>query len=221
MAEPKTSALLMGATGLVGSAALPLLAQAFDTVWTPGRRLPSNAPGNSHFVETDYSDLSPLNKAIAEPPEVVCIAFGTTIKQAGSQERFATVDRDYPLALARWALGRGAQRLCLISAVGADVQSRVFYNRIKGELEQALRDMPWQSLHILRPSLLLGPHANRPLETLGQVVMGPMAPLLPARIRPIKATQLAGTMVACARDHEAKGVQVLEGRPLFEEKGRS
>lgn len=216
MTKPGKSALLMGATGLVGSRALPLLAQAFDTVWTPGRRPPDQPPANGRFVETDYADLSPLDAAVTEPPQVVCIAFGTTIKQAGSQDRFAEVDRDYPLALARWALAVGTRRLCLISAMGADPNSRVFYNRVKGELEQALRDMPWQSLHILRPSLLLGPHANRPLETLGQMVMGPLAPLLPARIRPIRATRLAARLAACATDSASSGVQVLEGRALFD-----
>lgn len=213
--EPQTSAMLMGATGLVGAAALPLLAKAFDTVWTPGRRAPARAPENCRFVATDFSDFSTLDAEITKAPDVLCIAFGTTLKEAGNRARFVTIDRDYPLALAKWAQARGTQQLCLVSAVGADASSRVFYNSVKGELEQTLSVMPWQSLHILRPSLLLGPHDNRPLETLGQVVMGPLAPILPARVRPIRAEQLATTLVACATDRKAQGVEVLEGKRLF------
>lgn len=209
-------ALLMGATGLVGAAALPLLSQRFATVWTPGRRPPPHSPANSAHIETDFTNLSALDDAIPNAPAVLCIAFGTTIKQAGSQAWFKIIDKDYPLALARWALQKGTRRICLISAVGASAHSRVFYNRIKGELEQELKALPLQSLHILRPSLLLGHHPHRPLETLGQTIMGPLAPLFPAKIRPIRASQLAEKMVACAIDNSAEGVQILEGRVLFE-----
>ena len=213
--SPSGSALLMGATGLVGSAALPLLAEQFETVWLPGRRAPESAPENSHFVQTDFSDFQVLDDTVQDVPEVLCIAFGTTIKQAGSQARFREIDHDYPLALARWAVARGTRRICLITAVGAEASSRVFYNRTKGELEDALRELPLQSLHILRPSLLLGPHPGRPLENLSQWIMGPLAPVITARYRPIKAEQLARTLVGCASQTEATGVSILEGTPLF------
>ncbi len=209
------SALLMGATGLVGNAALPLLAEQFRTVWMPGRRPPESALANSHFAPTDFSDFQALDNTVQDVPEVLCIAFGSTIKQAGSQERFREIDHDYPLALARWAVERGTRRICLISAVGADASSRVFYNRVKGELEDALRDLPLQSLHILRPSLLLGPHSGRPLENLSQWIMGPLAPVITARYRPIKAEQLARALVRCAAIRDAEGVAILEGKPLF------
>ena len=210
------STMLMGATGLVGSAALPILAAQYDTVWVPGRRAPKAIPENARFVYTDFSDFQALDEAVTPAPNVLCIAFGTTIKQAGSQARFREIDHDYPLALARWAVAHGTRRICLISAVGADAASRVFYNRVKGELEEALQAMSLESLSILRPSLLLGPHPGRPLETLGQWVMGPMAPVLPARIRPIQAAQLARVLVRCAGSDAAIGTRILEGSALFE-----
>lgn len=208
-------ALLMGSTGLVGAAALPLLARQFSTVWVPGRRPPANAPANSAYIETNFSDLSALDTTITDAPAVLCIAFGTTIRQAGSQARFETIDKDYPLALARWALNKGTKRICLISAVGANPHSRIFYNRIKGEVEQELSALPLQSLHILRPSLLLGHHSQRPMETLSQWIFGPIAPLLPAKVRPIRAQQLAEKLVACAVNSSTQDTHILEGRTLF------
>lgn len=212
-----TTAMLMGATGLVGAATLPLLTDRFDNLWTPGRRAPDRTSDNDRvrFVATDFSDLKALDAAIQEPPVVLCIAFGTTRRAAGSQGRFREIDLDYPLALARWAQARGTRRICLVSAVGADPTSRVFYNRIKGELEQALRQLDLQSLHILRPSLLLGHHPGRPLEALGQALMGPLAPLVPAHLRPIRAAVLAERLAECATDDRTTGVKVLEGRALF------
>lgn len=209
------SAMLMGSTGLVGSMALPLLAKQYDKVWLPGRRLPEQAPSNSEFIVTDFTDFSAFDSQVDEAPDVLCIAFGTTIKQAGSQARFQEIDYDYPLALARWAVGRGTQRVCLISAVGANAQSKVFYNRVKGALEDALYELPLRSLHILRPSLLLGPHARRPMESISQKIFGPIAPILPASIRPIEATQLAQKLVDCAVKPAGEGRVILEGKSLF------
>ncbi|WLD57718.1 NAD-dependent epimerase/dehydratase family protein [Salinispirillum sp. LH 10-3-1] len=209
------SAMLMGATGLVGSAALPLLAEQFDKVLLPGRRLPEQAPSNSEFIATDFTDFSVFNSQVDEAPDVLCIAFGTTIKQAGSQARFQEIDYDYPLALARWAVERGTLRVCLISAVGANAQSKVFYNRVKGALEDALYELPIRSLYILRPSLLLGPHAQRPMEHISQKLFGPIAPIMPASIRPIEAKQLAQKLVACAVKPAGEGRVILEGKSLF------
>ncbi len=211
----ETSVMLMGATGLIGRHALPMLAESFDTVWLPGRRPPEPLPGNGTFIQTDFEDLSSLDTTVDSAPDVLCIAFGTTIRDAGSQNAFRRIDFDYPLALARWAQNRGTRRICLISAVGADAGSRVFYSRTKGELEDALRALPLDSLHILRPSLLLGPHKRRPMETVSQVIMGPLAPVIPAKYRPIKAEQLARRLTLCATDG-GEGTTVLEGRALFE-----
>lgn len=221
MTRKLQSAMLMGATGLVGNAALAPLAEHCHKLWLPGRRLPDNAPANSEFIETDFADFSKLDQKVDVAPEVLCIAFGTTIRQAGSQQRFREVDFGYPLALAQWAVARGTSHICLISAVGANAQSRVFYNRVKGELEEALQALPLSRLHILRPSLLLGPHGHRPMEAISQKLMGPIAPLFPAKVRPINAHQLAQTMVACALSpNKAAGegvTSILEGKPLFSE----
>jgi uncharacterized protein YbjT (DUF2867 family) len=91
---------------------------------------------------------------------IVC-ALGTTIKKAGSQASFRRVDHDYPVAAGRLGLEQGAQHFLLVSALGANARSRIFYNRVKGDVEQAIRALPYRSVTIVRPSLLLGERNDR------------------------------------------------------------
>jgi uncharacterized protein YbjT (DUF2867 family) len=86
----------------------------------------------------------------------VFICLGTTIKIAKSKENFKKVDLDYPLAIAQKALDSGAKKLTLISSVGADSQSNNFYLRTKGELEDAILELGFESVNIFRPSFLIG-----------------------------------------------------------------
>ena len=99
----------------------------------------------------DFRAIPPL-----PPLDEAYLALGTTIKQAGSREAFRAVDLDANLAVTRAALGAGARRVGLVSAMGADAASTVFYNRTKGELEDALKALPLETLVIARPSLLAG-----------------------------------------------------------------
>jgi uncharacterized protein YbjT (DUF2867 family) len=201
--------VLAGATGLVGSAILEgLLAdEAVATVHSLGRReaAAQHPKLTSHVVDF---------RALPEHPDAdeVYLALGTTIKAAGSQGAFRTVDFDANLAVARGALAAGAKRCGLVSAVGADAQSAVFYNRVKGELEEALSALAFEGLVIVRPSLLLGDRAaigqpRRPMERFGEAVGVAFGWLAPARYRPVSAAAVA--CVLLERVPVASGREIL------------
>jgi uncharacterized protein YbjT (DUF2867 family) len=201
--EPRTSAVkstaaLAGATGLVGRSILEgLLADtSVQSVHVLARRKPSVAHARLICHIVDFAALSPL-----PPVDEVYLALGTTITVAGSQAAFRAVDFDANLAVARAALAAGARRCGLVSAMGANAKSRVFYNRVKGELEEALAQLPFEGLVIARPSLLLGDRAalgqpERPLEKVSAVLGKIMGPLIPANYRAIAATNVAQTLLA-------------------------
>lgn len=147
---------------------------------------------------------------------VIC-ALGTTIKKAKSQEAFRKVDFDYVVNLAKWALASGAKHFLVVSAMGADAGSSVFYNRTKGEMEDALRALGFSSLDILRPSLLLGPRDElRPGEKVAEVVSKILSPVFALGLKdyaPIQAETVARVLVTRALKPEP-GVHVLTSGQL-------
>lgn len=187
------SALLAGATGLVGGLMLEgLLADPqVATVHALSRRAlgVSHPKLRAHLV--DFSSLPELPRV-----DEVYLALGTTIKVAGSQAAFRAVDLDANLAVARAAAAAGARRVGLVSAAGADARSSMFYNRVKGELEDALRAMDLTALVLAQPSLLLDKREglNQP-PRLGERIAIPiakvLAPLLPGNYRPVQARAVA------------------------------
>jgi uncharacterized protein YbjT (DUF2867 family) len=186
-----------GASGLVGGFLLKGL-MADDTVSEvhvlARRPLPVPA-GKVSLHVVDFRALPPL-PAIDE----VYLALGTTIRVAGSKEAFKAVDLDANLAVAQAALRAGARRLGLVSAMGANARSSVFYNRVKGELEEALQALATESLVIARPSLLLGDRSvlgqpTRTGEHLAQRLLGPLGWLLPRNLRPIHAAKVAQSLL--------------------------
>jgi uncharacterized protein YbjT (DUF2867 family) len=207
------TALLAGATGLVGSHVLKfLLADAqWERVVTVGRRTTSERQGK---LEQRVVDLGALEAAVDLPhaDDVFC-CLGTTIKQAGSQEAFRRVDHGFVVGVARAGLRAGATQFLLVSAVGADPASRVFYSRVKGETEADVRKLPYRAIQIFRPSLLLG---ERSQFRLGERIAMAVAPLMTLvlfgrlrRYRPIQAADVAHAMVRIA--HEApRGPNVFE-----------
>ena len=190
--------LLAGATGLVGGVLLRHLL-ADDTVATvhvlARRALQIEHPKLQAQV-VDFTALPTL-----PPLDEAYLALGTTIKVAGSQAAFRAVDFDANLAVARAALMAGVRRLGLVSAMGADPHARVFYNRVKGELEEAVKGLGFETLVIARPSLLLGDRRPlgqpaRPGEHVGSLLAGVLRPLIPAQYRPIKALNVARALLA-------------------------
>lgn len=205
-------AVVAGATGLVGRDLVRQLAT--DGGWREVRALTRRelpvGMGDPRVVpvQVDYERLGPAPTWM-EADHVFC-ALGTTMRQAGSAEAFRRVDFDMPLALARVALSRGVRHFLLVSAVGASPASRFFYNRVKGEVEEAIAGLGFRSLTIARPSLLLGPRSEPRLgERLGRI-LGLVAP---ARWRPVASASVARALVEAAR-RDAPGVRVLDNREL-------
>jgi uncharacterized protein YbjT (DUF2867 family) len=146
------------------------------------------------------------------PLDEVYLALGTTIKAAGDRPAFHAVDFDANLAVARAALAAGVRRAGLVSAMGADVKSSIFYNRVKGELEEALTQLSFEGLVIARPSLLTGDREalgqpKRLGEKVATIVSKLLGPLIPANYRPIAALDVARALLA--RVPEAQGCVVL------------
>jgi uncharacterized protein YbjT (DUF2867 family) len=217
LAEPRErpvqrTVALAGATGLVGRSILEgLLADtSVQSVHVLARRKPGVARARLTCHIVDFGALPPL-----PPVDEVYLALGTTIKVAGSQAAFRAVDFDANLAVARAALAAGARHCGLVSAMGANAKSRVFYNRVKGELEDALAPLPFDGLVITRPSLLIGDRAalgqpERPLEKVSAVFSKMLGSLIPADYRPIAAAQVARTLLAQTPSAEGR-VVVLSG----------
>ena len=189
--------MLAGATGLVGREVLAALSadRRYRAIHVVGRRAPATDDARARFHAVDFDRL-PALPAVDD----VFIALGTTIKVAGSQAAFRAVDHDAVLALARQARGSGATRLAVVSAMGADAHSRIFYNRVKGETEDDLRQLGYDTLVIARPSLLVGDRGalaqpTRWGERIGQLGMALFAPLIPADYRAIAASRVATAML--------------------------
>lgn len=164
-------------------------------------RRPLGPEPKLEVVDADYDRLDRvLGRVTAadQPIDVFC-CLGTTIGRAGSKEAFRRVDRDYVLALGRWARGARAHRLIVISAAGADPASRVFYNRVKGEAERDLAALRLRSLVVVRPSLLSGQRDEFRLgERLALIATRPFRALIPAGMRPIAAADVARAMLDAA-----------------------
>jgi uncharacterized protein YbjT (DUF2867 family) len=204
------SALLLGATGLIGSFLLDRLlgspAYSGVSLWL---RKPLMKQHPKLQIET--IDFEKLEQGRIEAEDVYC-CLGTTIGVAGSQEAFRRVDFDFPVALARAAARDGAKRLLVVSALGADSHSKVFYNRVKGEMEEAVRAAGVPKTYLFRPSLLSGPRSEPRLgERIGLAVGALFGPLL-GRYRPIHADLVAGAMLkAAAQDLPA---QIFESEQI-------
>jgi uncharacterized protein YbjT (DUF2867 family) len=199
-------ALLAGATGLVGTELLrQLLADPHTASLVALSRRhvdpPAGiAPGRFECRVADFSELDALTPAPAD--DAYC-ALGTTLAAAGSQRQFAMIDLGFVMAFARYARRAGCTRFMLVSALGADPSSAVFYNRIKGEAEAAIVASGFKAVHIARPSLLLGPRRDRrPAEAVGKLFGRLIAPLLQGRLkryRPVDARDVAATLIAAGR----------------------
>ncbi len=205
----KRTVALAGATGLVGRSILDgLLADAsVQAVHVLARRKPRVVHGRLTCHIVDFAALPAL-----PPVDEIYLALGTTIKVAGSQAAFRAVDFDANLAVARTALAAGARRCGLVSAMGANAKSKVFYNRVKGELEDALAQLGFEGVVLARPSLLVGDREalgqpKRPLETASMVIGKIVGPLMPADYRPISAAKVAQALLT--RTPQAEGRVVM------------
>jgi uncharacterized protein YbjT (DUF2867 family) len=209
------SVLIAGASGLVGRELLQglLSDDSVAVVHSLGRReLPLQHPKlTQHRV--DFSKALPSLPSVGE----AFVALGTTIKVAGSQEAFRAVDFDAVVAVAKTAKAAGATRLGVVSAMGADPRSRIFYNRVKGEMEAALTALGFDTLVIARPSFLVGDR-----EALGQPLRGGeklalnvskwLAPIIPDNLKAIDAAAVARALLDAVP--KLRGRHVLLSRQM-------
>lgn len=222
MSQGKSIALF-GATGLVGSACLRLLLEdsSFSRVVAFTRRPLSSAlhglSGRSklekHVIDFDQFERHTDTLAV---DQIGC-ALGTTIRKAGSRREFRKVDFDYPLAIARIGLAQGSHHFLLVSALGANASSGIFYNRVKGELEAAILALAFRSHTILRPSLLLGERAE---FRIGERIAAHLAFLMPDKYKPVPAAAVAQAAVECARD-DSVGTRIIEAAEMRANAARS
>lgn len=217
--RPLPKVWIAGATGLVGRALLgQLLSRPLEVHALLRREAPElgrHPRLHLHRVNFGRPDLGPAH---IPAPDEIYITLGTTIAAAGSQEAFREVDFEAVLHVARVARAGGARRCAVVSALGADPASRVFYNRVKGEMEQALKGLHFKRLVIARPSLLAGERealgqARRPGERWGLRLMQPLGTLIPARWRPIQADTVARAL-SLALHQDGPAAQVLESDAL-------
>jgi uncharacterized protein YbjT (DUF2867 family) len=207
----RKTALLAGATGLIGSQLLPLLlaSERYSKVIVVGRKGLSMLHPKLTQVVTDFDKLEDVRLQLIADDVFCCL--GTTMKQAGSKEAFYKVDYLYVVKLAALTAGNFASQFMVVSSLGADADAAVYYSKVKGEMEAAVRQIPFRAIHVFRPSLLLGERAQPRLgERVGAVVLGLLNPLMHGplqKYRPVTGATVAVAMLRAAEE-DGGGVRV-------------
>ncbi|TDH29099.1 NAD-dependent epimerase/dehydratase family protein [Segetibacter sp. 3557_3] len=207
------TAVVLGATGLTGGHVLKLLLQ--DETFTMVRVLVRKPIQIEHprlqVVICNLEDKAELQQKLGAGDSLFC-CIGTTLKQVkGDLEAYRRIDYDIPVGAATAAAGRGYKNFLLVSSVGANAKSRNHYLRLKGSVEEAVKTLPFQAVHIFQPSMLLGERNEFRLgEKVGKVLMNVfgfmmMGPL--RKFRAIEAATVAQKMVAVAKS-SVSGVKV-------------
>jgi uncharacterized protein YbjT (DUF2867 family) len=201
---------IAGATGLVGGETLgALLAdQSVSEVLAVVRRTTGRTHAKLVEKRVDFEQLEEALHGLSANTAFCCL--GSTIKQAGSQTQFRHIDHDYALAFARAARHANVTHMLVVTALGADPRSRVFYNRVKGELEQALDALAFPVLTIVRPSLLIG---ERSESRLGEKLAAPLLRMMPKSLRGIEGRTVGRALVRLAHE-QASGRRVVLSKEL-------
>ncbi|WP_409344103.1 oxidoreductase [Paenibacillus sp. MBLB4367] len=199
----RKKALLFGATGLIGRELLTILLDSrhYDAVIAVVRKpLKLSHPKLTQHV-VDFAKLGDFASAFQADDVFCCL--GTTIRKAGSQEAFAKVDVEYPLAIARLTEQAGARHMAVVSSIGAKADSRTFYLRMKGQMEEGVRRLGPPSVHAFRPSFLLGEREEvRTGEQIASALSRIFAFLLAGPLRKYKP--IPGRTVALAMHNAAQ-----------------
>ena len=202
------TALVIGATGLIGkSLTIKLLENKFYAkVKILVRKKIDLLHPNLEQIVVDFDDLD-TSKIVAD--DVFC-CLGTTMKVAGSKPAFYKVDFTYPLAVAKAALENGAKQYLIVTSMGADSKSMIYYNRVKGEIEKVLSDLHYPTLLIFRPSMLLGDRKEERLgEKISKIAMNLISFMTPDRYKAIEGEKVANAMIILAQ----KGIK---NKDIFE-----
>ena len=207
---------LIGSSGLIGTNFLEQIGpDDFQNVKAITRRKILNLE-NKDFIKQSVHDFSDLEKMRQDlKTDVLVSALGTTIKKAGSKNEFTKIDHDLTLKISKIAKEEGCRTMILISSMGANSKSKIFYSRVKGLLEESLEKVGFEEFHILRPSLLLGKRTEaRPAEYISKHIMDHLSFLIPWKYKPIHASIIAKT-IKCIIMEEKSGKYIWEGRKLF------
>ena len=211
------SAIVVGANGLTGSSLIEQLCENDEYVSViviARRELQYKHPK----LEVKIRNFDTLEEKDIEFAHELYCCLGTTIKKAGAREAFEKVDFEYPLAIASLAKKQGVPHMLVITAMGANEQSRFYYNRVKGKLENALIELGLQRLSIIRPSLLVGPREEFRLgEKVGEKLLKLANPLLIGplkRSRAIEASQVAKAMIVIALHGKKQSVTIYPSQDL-------
>jgi uncharacterized protein YbjT (DUF2867 family) len=216
--KPK-AALLVGASGLVGGHCLHFLLeeQSYARVIVLVRTPLSLTHEKLVQHTIDFTDLTTLGELFAVDDVFCCL--GTTIRKAGTQEAFRKVDFDYPVKIAALTQHCGANKFLLVSSLGADPHSRIFYNRVKGEVEEAIQKISFKAFHVFRPSLLLGERKEHRIgEKVGSLAMRALKNAMIGRLkkyRAIQARDVAKVMVGAAQMN-LTGMNIFESQRIQE-----
>ncbi|WP_159470567.1 NAD-dependent epimerase/dehydratase family protein [Dyadobacter sp. 3J3] len=210
------TALVIGATGLVGKQVLNYLLAS--PIYNQIKVLTRRSSGIQHEkLDEIFFDFDKPDASLVKADDIFC-CLGTTIKKAGSEEAFKKVDFQYPLQIGRLGKLNGASKYLIVSSMGADSKSFIFYNRVKGEIEKELTDLHYDALHILRPSLLLGDRGgeSRFGEKIGEVLAKILDPVMVGPLKKyaaIDSDKVARGMVELAQLPE-KGVFIHNSAEL-------
>lgn len=204
--------LITGATGLIGGHLLHMLMgepQVSHIVAATRRPLPlMNKVINPHDPQ-----LSDALTQLTEPLDTVFCCLGTTMREAGSKEAFVLADYTLVVDTAITGLRLGAKHMLVVSAIGANSKSPFFYNRVKGEMEEALIAQDWPRLTIARPSMLLG---HRESQRFNESLFAPLFKIMPGKWKSIEARDVAKAMLHEALSPSHEGVAILDSRELRE-----
>jgi uncharacterized protein YbjT (DUF2867 family) len=208
--------LIAGSTGLIGSAFLNLIGDDPSTGKTIALARQENpAIADKPHIRQEIIDFANLGKYrhLFSARTLVC-ALGTTIKKAGSKEKFRQVDYQLPMDIATFASENGCKIFILISAIGANPDSSVFYNKVKGELERDIQKLSFKAVHIIRPSLLMGDREEFRLgEEIGKRLIQPFSFLVPDKFKPIHVDVIARKIKTLLKD-DTPGTHIYEGRQI-------
>jgi uncharacterized protein YbjT (DUF2867 family) len=209
------TALLAGTTGLIGSQLLELLLadNEYDKITAISRKPLDKAHSKLENLVCNLNELESHTSTLKADDIFCCL--GTTMKNAKTKEAFRAVDYEAPLMLAKMAKANGAKKYLLVSALGADRNSSIFYNQVKGEVEAAITEVDFESFHIFQPSLLTGPRKEqRSGEKAAQVFYKMFGFLIPKKFASIESIKVARAMIAFAKQkdkgkfiHSSKEIQ--------------
>jgi uncharacterized protein YbjT (DUF2867 family) len=208
------TALIAGSTGLIGSQLLQLLLtdDYYDRVKAISRKPLEIVHPKLENIVLEFDRLTEHHDKLKADDIFCCL--GTTIKKVKTKEKFRKVDFDYPVELAKLTKVNGAEQYLLVSALGADKHSKIFYNQVKGEVEEAISQIGFKSYHIFRPSLLMGDrNESRSGEEAGKVFFKYFGFLVPVKYKGIDSIKVARAMQKIAAKHQP-GMYIHESEEL-------